>query len=103
MDFIKRHYEKVILLGLFVLFVGLMFLVQSIISSTRSITEKDLKLPKRTADHVNADVTDPQFDTAKIREATMDQYKKASHEERKKMRTTADYVDIDSRMYPSLW
>jgi len=69
-DFIKRHYEKVILLGLFVLFVGLMFLVQSIISSTRSITEKDLKLPKRTADHVNADVTDPQFDTAKIREAT---------------------------------
>ena len=33
----------------------------------------------------------------------MDLYKKASHEERKKMRFTADYVDIDSRMYPSLW
>ena len=33
----------------------------------------------------------------------MDLYKKASHEEREKMRITADYVDIDSRMYPSLW
>ena len=33
----------------------------------------------------------------------MDLYKKASHEERTKMRFTADYVDIDSRMYPSLW
>ena len=33
----------------------------------------------------------------------MDLYKKASHEDRKKMRITADYVDIDSRMYPSLW
>ena len=33
----------------------------------------------------------------------MDIYKKASHEERKNLRITADYVDIDSRMYPSLW
>ena len=70
MDFIKRHYEKVILLGLFVLFVGLMFLVQSVISSTESITEDKLRLPKRTPDHKNVDVTEAQFDTVKIREAT---------------------------------
>lgn len=70
MEFIKRHYEKVILLGLFVLFVGLMFLVQHVIQKTKEISDDDLKLPPRVADHVNVTVTDPKFDTEKIREAT---------------------------------
>ena len=64
MDFIKRHYEKVILLGLFAVFIGLMFLVQSVISSTKEVNENDLRLPKRTPDYVNIDPESPEFDTA---------------------------------------
>ncbi len=64
MDFIKRHYEKVILLGLFVVFIGLMFLVQSVISSTREVNENDLRLPKRMPDYENIDPESPEFDTA---------------------------------------
>lgn len=70
MDFIKRHYEKVILLGLFVLFVGLMFLVQSVISSTGEVSDAQLKLPKRVPDFSETTPTGEKFDTVKIREAT---------------------------------
>ena len=65
MDFIKRHYEKVILLGLFVIFIGLMFLVQSVISSTQEVKESDLKLPPRSPDFQNEDPKDDKFDTDK--------------------------------------
>jgi len=64
-DFIKRHYEKVILLGLFVIFIGLMFLVQSVISSTQEVKESDLKLPPRSPDFQNEDPKDDKFDTDK--------------------------------------
>ena len=63
MDFIKRHYEKVILLGLFLIFIGLMFLVQSVISSTQEVKESDLRLPPRQPDYVNEDEKDPKFNT----------------------------------------
>ena len=62
MDFLKRHYEKVILLGLFVLFIALMFMVQGIIGRTQEISEKDLQLPKREADHEMVDAKDKMFD-----------------------------------------
>ena len=65
MDFIKRHYEKVILLGLFVIFIGLMFLVQSVISSTQEVKESDLKLPRRSPDFQNEDPKDGKFDAVK--------------------------------------
>lgn len=70
MDLIKRHYEKVILLGLFVLFVGLMFLVQSVIESTESVTDAELKLVKRKPDFENELPTLAKFDTNKLREST---------------------------------
>lgn len=62
MDFLKRHYEKVILLGLFVLFIALMFMVQGIIGRTKEISEADLNLPKREANHVMVDAKDKKFD-----------------------------------------
>ncbi|MCI5778490.1 MAG: hypothetical protein MR051_01500 [Lentisphaeria bacterium] len=62
MDFLKRHYEKVILLGLFVLFIALMFMVQGIIGRTQEISEKDLQLPKREADHEMVNDKDKMFD-----------------------------------------
>lgn len=65
MNLIKRHYEKVILMALFVIFLGLMFVVQSVISESGAITEEDLKLTKRDADFVNEDPADERFDTKK--------------------------------------
>lgn len=61
MDFLKRHYEKVILVGLFLLFIGLMILVQSIIGRTRSVSDRDLKLPTPKADHEMANPQDRKF------------------------------------------
>lgn len=66
MDFLKRHYEKVILLGLFVFFIGLMSLVQSVISQTREVRPEDLKLPPRTPDYTNIDQSNPDFNTEKL-------------------------------------
>ncbi|MBR7120754.1 MAG: hypothetical protein IKC94_00745 [Lentisphaeria bacterium] len=63
MDFIKRHYEKVILMGLFAVFIGLMVLVQSVISSTREVNENDLHLPQRMPDYENIDPASQEFDT----------------------------------------
>lgn len=63
MDFIKKHYEKVILLGLFLIFIGLMFLVQSVINSTREVKDSDLKLPPRQPDYINEDNKDAKFNT----------------------------------------
>ena len=65
MDFIKQHYEKVILLGLFVLFIGLMIVVRGVISSTEEVKESDLKLKAPVADHVNEDEKDAKFDAEK--------------------------------------
>lgn len=65
MDFLKRHYEKVILVGLFVLFIGLMFFVQSIVGSTSQVTEKDLKLPEPKVDYQNKDPKDETFNADK--------------------------------------
>ena len=63
MDFLKRHYEKVILLGLFVFFIGLMYLVQTVINSTREVTPEQLALPKRVADYNLVKQDDPGFNT----------------------------------------
>jgi len=65
-DFLKKHYEKVILLGLFVFFIGLMYLVQSVISSTREVTDADLKLPVRKPDYEKVERKNPDFDTVKL-------------------------------------
>lgn len=70
MDLIKKHYEKVILLGLFCVFIALMFLVQNIINSTKSVEEKDLNIPQRRPDFVNEDQNDFKFQTDKRREET---------------------------------
>ena len=64
MDFLKRHYEKVILLGLFVLFIALMFMVEGIISSTKEVKESDLKIPKQEANHQIEDEKDTKFSPA---------------------------------------
>lgn len=51
MDFIKRHYEKLILLFMLVLFIGIMFYVMQVAQRARSISDADLKLPDLKADY----------------------------------------------------
>ena len=51
MNFLKRYYDKVILLALFILFVGLMLSVLSKVEETSVIKADDLKLPPRKPDH----------------------------------------------------
>ena len=42
MDFIKRHYEKLLLLFMLVLFIGIMFYVVRVADQARSIKDSDL-------------------------------------------------------------
>ena len=91
MDFIKKHYEKVILLGLFVIFIGLMFLVQSVISSTREVKDKDLALPARRPDYVNEDAGDKKFDTAERWEASHFDWQRKAHREKDEL-PVSDFV-----------
>ena len=51
MDFIKRHYEKMLLLFMLVLFIGIMFYVMQVAQRARSISDADLKLPDLKADY----------------------------------------------------
>ena len=47
MDFIKKHYEKLILLLLLVIFIASMFHVLNIIKQTGEIQEHHLQIPTR--------------------------------------------------------
>ena len=62
MEFLKRHYEKLILLGLSLAFIATMFHVLSIIDRTREVKDSDLQIPKFTADYQPKDPKNPDFD-----------------------------------------
>ena len=66
MNFLKRYYDKVILLALFVLFIGLMLSVLSIVETTSRIKPEDLKLPDRKPDHNKEEPGDAKFKIAKL-------------------------------------
>ena len=51
MDFLKRHYEKVILVGLILGFIVLMIMAQMIIQRTQEVKDEDLKIPQPRADY----------------------------------------------------
>jgi len=50
-EFIKRHYEKLILLVLSLIFIATMAHVLGVISRTREVKDSDLKIPTRQADY----------------------------------------------------
>ena len=64
MNFLKRYYDKVILLALFFLFVGLMLSVLSKVEETSEIKAEHLKLPPRQADHNCVDAKSDDFKIA---------------------------------------
>lgn len=55
MDFLKRHYEKVTLVVLFILFIFLMWLITSLDESTREVDEQDLQLKAEKKDYVSTE------------------------------------------------
>ena len=61
MEFLKKHYEKLILLVLLLVFIISMIYVFRIISATSEIKESDLDIPTREADYKPTDSEDPQF------------------------------------------
>ena len=75
----------------FVVLIGLMFLVQSVISSTREVKDKDLALPVRRPDYVNVDAGDKKFDTAERWEASHFNWERKAHREKDEM-PVSDFV-----------
>ncbi len=66
MEFLKRHYEKLILLLLLLAFIGTMMYVLEIIKQTKEVTEESLQLPTRSADYKPKKADDPEFDVSAL-------------------------------------
>ena len=66
MQFLKRHYEKIILAVLLLLFIAsLVYLIQ-IMDSTNDVTKADLHIPTRAPDYEEIDFTKEAFSTHNI-------------------------------------
>lgn len=70
MEFLKRHYEKLILSALLVVFMSTMFYVLNIIQDTKKVADIKLKIKPRSADHVVADTKDPKLNPRTFWEST---------------------------------
>ena len=62
MEFLKRHYEKLILLFMLVAFIISMIHVLRIIQQTREVTEASLQIPTRKADYEPQNPEAAEFD-----------------------------------------
>lgn len=70
MDILKKHYEKLILLLLLLIFIGLMFHVLNIVKQTGEIQEHHLQIPTREPDYKTQDPNNPAFDVPRIFKST---------------------------------
>lgn len=61
MNFLKKHYEKVILLSLFIIFALLLVHLYTIIQATSEVKDSDLQIPTREPDYKLADLTQIEF------------------------------------------
>ena len=66
MNFLKKHYEKVVLLALFIIFALLLVHLYTIVQATGEIKESDLQIPTRDPDYVVTLKTDRKFDLKRI-------------------------------------
>ena len=66
MNFLKRFYDKVILLVLLILFVGLMFYVLGIVDRAESVAQKDLELKTPRPDDNLGNKKDSDFPYAEL-------------------------------------
>lgn len=70
MDFIKKHYEKLILLLLLMIFIASMFHVLNIVKQTGEVKEHHLQIPTRNPDYVIHAPDDPIFDVSELMKTT---------------------------------
>jgi hypothetical protein len=66
LQFLKRHYEKIILAVLLLLFIASLIYLIQIIDSTNDVTKADLNIPRRAADYEETDFTKEAFSTESI-------------------------------------
>ena len=66
MEFLKRHYEKLILLVLSIISILTVTHIFSIMDKTREVKDSDLKIPTRNADHQVQDEKSDAFIESKI-------------------------------------
>lgn len=70
MDFIKKHYEKLILLLLLVIFIASMFHLLNIVKQTGEIQDHHLQIPTRDPDYKIHSPDDPVFDVVEQLKST---------------------------------
>ena len=70
MEFINKHYEKLILMAMLLFFVFAMVNVLSIASKTGEVTDADLRIPTKRPDHEVLARESDEFNTAKIWDST---------------------------------
>lgn len=61
MDFLKKHYEKVVLIALFVIFALLLVHLYNIVLKTGEVKESDLQIPQLEPNYVVTKASDPKF------------------------------------------
>lgn len=66
MNFLKKHYEKVVLLALFIIFALLLVHLYTIVQATGEVKESDLQIPTREPDYKVADVNAPMFNLPQL-------------------------------------
>ena len=70
MDFLKKHYEKLILLFLLVVFIASMFHVLNIVKQTGEVQEHHLQIPTRDPDYKIHSPDDPIFNVPELLKST---------------------------------
>lgn len=62
MSFLKKHYEKIILTFLLIVFVAVLVLQIGILLQGKSVTSDDLKIPKKAPDYTRVNPKDVKYD-----------------------------------------
>jgi len=63
LNFLKKHYEKLLLLIMLVLFIYTMFYVMQVAEQAKTVSDKDLALPTFKVDFEKQDPNAPQYNT----------------------------------------
>ena len=98
MDFLNKHYEKLILLGMLVFFIIAMVNVLSISSQTGEVKDSDLRIPTRQPDYKPENASDKRFTVEAILDTGKFSWREARRREAKSQ--FAFYSDLMS--FPEL-
>ena len=95
MDFLNKHYEKLILLGMLLFFIFAMINVLSIASQTGEVKDSDLRIPTRQADYKPQNPADSQYQPENVWKTGTFLWKKASFRDQgKKMLFYSDMTEF---------